>query len=176
MEGKDLKVRNIQFKDSEDVYEFPLLKMKDNRRAFALATSLLLPVVSVVQETYTDHLIQLGISPEDLDKLKEEIPEDLEQEPISFFDATTVVAAQLATEEFDKLLDLLVPSLKINGKEVDIEDAFQGDFEKYLLLCEYSFKENVGTPLVKWLEEKGLGGIDTYLRGAAKIVKETLKV
>jgi len=167
----DRKIRTIKFKDSEDVYEFPLLSFRDNRKAFLLFTSLLLPVLPVIKDTYVNYT-------KEIDHFKlansEDSPVDFTPE-MNLFDVSTVISSQIGTEDFDNFLEILIPSLKKNGNAVELEDAFQGDFDSYLKLVEYSFKENLGIPLVRWLEGQGLTGIVTYLQQVATDTKEVMK-
>ena len=172
IEKTDLYTRHVRF-DGEggDVYSFELLPTRKASIGFMKAINLLAPLMSVSFDSWGDYM-------EELEAFKLEDLEGVSQEEVprpSFFDISVVLGQQLDNPVFHDLTDMLLKDLKCNGKEVNLEDSHL-PLNQYLKLVEYAFMENFKEPFMKWLEEKGLSGITTYLREAAKSVRDTIGV
>lgn len=146
----ELGYRRISFKDSPGIfYQIRLLSVRENMQAFAKATSLMAPLLAITHKSFAEHSQDLQIA-------KQEIEEGIEPviPVVSFYNPAVVLSEQIVRPEFQELADMLTSSLMVNGIPVD-EDSFRGSFDKYLKIVEWAFKENLLTPLVSWLGEKG---------------------
>lgn len=162
------KYKSIQFEGSEDKYVFPLLSVRQTAPVFAKFLSVALPILAASFDKMEDFELQkaeilkmgeegIGISPE-----------------VDLFDVSVLLSQQLIKPEFNDILEGLIPELTKNGSEISLDEAFYGEFDKYMKLVEFSFRENLLIPLMRYLEEKGLSGMLTSLQGALTVTKGTM--
>lgn len=162
-------IRKITFKDHPDSYQLKLLSGRECSVAFSKALALLAPPCTAAYDSYQEYnrnvkeekrLEEEGFEPEEVD--------------LSLFDVSVVLSQQMEKPLFHELVDILLKGLTKNGEQpVDLDNEFRGRFDSYLKLVEYAFMENLGTPFVRWLEEKGFSGMSIYLQQAVTASKGT---
>lgn len=162
----DMGVRKINFKDKpNEVFELKLLPANKARRAFLKATSLLAPLITHSLDTFSVHKSRMDEVERDEEAgIIPEVP------TLTFFEMSLTLSEQLNRPEAEELWGLLLDGLTKNGQEVDFDKDYLS-VDKQLKLVEYSFQENLSTPFMNWLEEKGYTSILTSLQSAVSEVR-----
>lgn len=150
---------NVQLESDGDVYQLRLLSYKETAVAWTKALALLTPTVAASVDE-----IQQYNKANDRAKADEEDGYEVDQPVFNFFDIAVVFAQQMDKPLFHEMSDLLLKYVTKNGKPIDPEDEFRGKFNLYLKLLEFSFKANLYSPFVKWLEDQGFLQILTSLQ------------
>jgi hypothetical protein len=165
----DTGFRRISFKDSPGIfYQIRLLSVRENMQAFAKATSLMAPLLTITHKSFADYQQDLTLAQRELDEGLEPI-----NPVVSLYNPSLVLSEQIVRPEFQELVDMLTASLTINGIAVN-EDTFRGSFDKYLKIVEWAFKENLYNPLVSWLGEKGWLGMISFQTPAVNVNKDSM--
>ena len=160
--------RRVKFKGEEDMYEFSLLSVRQVNAILPKFLGIISPIVAAGWDTFSSYSQQVRENDEDLGFKEESLD-------LSFISLATIFGNQMFQPEVNEFLDSLVVDLKKNGKEISLDDAFRGEYDKYLKLIELAFKDNLKVPLVRLLEEKGYAGMLTSLQAAMSGAKELMK-
>lgn len=163
----NLGIKHIHLKSSDEVFSLRLLPANKARIAFAKATSLLAPVMSVAYDTYNEYK---STQIED-----EEGNVQSTGEIVSFFEFSVILGQQVEKPEFQELLDILLEDLKVAGQDFDFNEHFRGRLDDQMKIIEVAFKENLLVPLVRWLKDRGFAEILTYLQPMVEIKQELQK-
>jgi len=152
-----LRIKQIGFKEGGDVYEIRLLNARQGRVAFAKAISLLAPLFSTSMDTIEEY------------SLSQDVDDD--GNPIegtgsvSFFELSVILSQQIDRPEFQELLDVLLSDITKNGgMEFDFDEEFAGRLDDQMKIIEYAFTENLATPFISWLKDKGYVTMSTSLQ------------
>lgn len=159
-------IRKVKFKNETFIYEYSLLSAREMNVLFPKFLALVSPILATGYESFSGSFINSKKSEDDIDDGFNE------NETISLIPLATVLGNQLYQPEVQELLNNLIIDLKKDGKPLDVDDAFRGQYDKYLKLVEQAFKDNFSVPLGKLLEEKGYAGMLTSLLAVMKEIKE----
>lgn len=169
------EVLAINFKDYPDDKFY--LELVSGRRVTTLVTrvgSMILPIITAYLEESTEYQAQLA----DYNKMLEDEEAPIVDAPtMSMMGIAAIVARELTNPELEYVLDELLDGLyNEKGEKVDLEKGFKGKRAAIIMLItELAIKENILIPLVQWLENKGLQGINTFLQHLSSNLKDAMQ-
>lgn len=165
----------IEFKDyPDDKFYLELVSGRRVRTMITRVGSMVLPVITAYLEESGEYQAQLSA----YNKMLEDEEAPVVDAPnMSLVGIAAIVSRELTNPELDYIMDELLEGLyTFTGDKVDLDEGFEGKRAAIIMLItELAIRENILIPLVQWLENKGLTGIDTFLQQLSSNVKEVVQ-
>lgn len=147
----------------EEVYYLKLMSGFDNAVLVKEIIPHLIPVLTAYWDNKVDHDNQQAKHDA---SLEQEDSLFVEEPKFNMLDIAITLSAELHKMDFKWILDQLLEGLMDHtGAPVDLSDDFYGPRTHLLYkVIVFAIQENLGSPLVQLLEEKGFSGMTTSLQ------------